>query len=103
MCSEHFCDSLDAELLRQKARDEYVGDTVLRQLQGADLIVLNRIDLVIDEVLQTVVAWLHELVPGVRIVKAKLGRGFPRKPRLLPAHLGPPGRRELEGAGDRGR
>jgi G3E family GTPase len=63
----------DAELVRQKAGDKYVGGTVLRQLQGADLIILNKIDLVTDEVLETVVAWLRELVPGARIIRARHG------------------------------
>jgi G3E family GTPase len=83
----------DAELVRQKASDKYVGDTVVRQLQGADLIVLNKIDLVTDEVLQSVVAWLRKLVPGARIIKATQGKvelalllghegfgGYPAKP-----------------------
>ena len=64
----------DAELVRQKARDKYVGDTVVRQLQGADLVVLNKIDLVTNDALQSVVTWLRELVPGVRIIKARQGQ-----------------------------
>jgi G3E family GTPase len=75
----------DAELVRQKAGDKYVGNTVVRQLQGADLIVLNKIDLVSNEVLQSVVVWLCELVPGARVTKAKHGK-VPLK--LLLGHEG---------------
>jgi G3E family GTPase len=60
----------DAELVRQKARDKYVVDTVSRQLQGADVIILNRTDLVTPETLKDVRAWLQGLVPDVHIVEA---------------------------------
>ncbi len=63
----------DAELVRQKARDKYVGETVVRQLQGADLIVLNKTDLVDGETRWEVRAWLQDIVPDVRIVEAVHG------------------------------
>ena len=34
----------DAEQIREKAANKYVGDAVIRQLQGADLLVLNKVD-----------------------------------------------------------
>ncbi len=64
----------DAELVRQKARDKYVGETVVHQLQGADVIILNKIDLVTDETRDTVRDWLGEQVPNVRIIEAEQGR-----------------------------
>ena len=36
----------DAETVGARARDRYMGDTILRQLADADLIVLNKTDLV---------------------------------------------------------
>ena len=38
----------DADQVRARAADKRVGDTVLRQLQAADLIVLNKVDLADD-------------------------------------------------------
>ena len=35
----------DAETLHERSRDRYMGDTVTRQLQCADLVILNRCDL----------------------------------------------------------
>ena len=36
----------DAEQIREKSENKYVGETVVRQLRGADLLVLNKVDLV---------------------------------------------------------
>jgi G3E family GTPase len=63
----------DAETVQTKSVDKYVGDTVKRQLQGADLILLNKIDLVDAEALKDVRTWLHGLVPDARVVEAAHG------------------------------
>jgi len=49
---------VDAEQIRAQALDKYVGDTVLRQLAQADLLLLNKIDLASD--LPAVRHWLSE-------------------------------------------
>ncbi|MEJ2087006.1 MAG: GTP-binding protein [Gammaproteobacteria bacterium] len=58
----------DAESVRAKARDRYVADTVLRQLRGADLIVLNKTDLVSRERTDSIIDWLSNVAPGVPVV-----------------------------------
>lgn len=63
----------DAETVRRKARDRYVGKTVARQLQGADVIVLNKVDLVTDETRKAARAWLGELVPDAHIIESRHG------------------------------
>ncbi len=63
----------DAETVQAKSVDKYVGHTVVRQLQGADLILLNKIDLVDANVLRDLRAWLKELVPDARILEAAHG------------------------------
>lgn len=50
----------DIETIRTKAKDKYVGDLVVNQLRGADLLVLNKIDLVEASVVDDVIAWLAE-------------------------------------------
>jgi G3E family GTPase len=65
---------VDAEQIGEKATNKYVGDTVIRQLQGADLLVLNKVDLVTQEQLQSVRDWLTTLVPRARIVEAVDGQ-----------------------------
>ncbi len=46
----------DAETVQAQADDAYLGDTILRQLTAADLIVLNRCDLVDDAARERTIA-----------------------------------------------
>lgn len=64
---------VDAETIRRKARDEYVGDTVLRQLGSGDIIIMNKIDLVSDEDAVATEQWLRERCPDAVIVGATDG------------------------------
>ncbi len=59
----------DAETVRERSTDKYVGDSVLRQLKCADLIVLNKTDLVTPDQLADLRAWL-----GGRVLEASFGR-----------------------------
>jgi G3E family GTPase len=64
----------DAETVRAKARDKYVDKTVLRQLRGADLIVLNKTDLVTAEAVDDLRRWLEQISPGVPVVSSRYGQ-----------------------------
>jgi G3E family GTPase len=64
----------DAETVRAKAHDKYVGRTVERQLQGADLILLNKVDLVSPQRVKDVQVWLKEVVGDARVVEVSYGR-----------------------------
>lgn len=55
----------DAGNVRQQARDKYVGDTVVRQLRSADLLVVSKSDQVTPQDLDAVSRWLAELAPGI--------------------------------------
>lgn len=57
----------DAETVRGRAGDRYLGSTVRRQLAEADLILLNKCDLAGDAA--AVEAWLGETTPGARVVR----------------------------------
>ena len=59
----------DAEAVRRRAADRYVGSTVRQQLAQADLILLNKCDLAADP--GAVEAWLGEAAPAARIVRAE--------------------------------
>ena len=50
----------DTSTLRNQAIDRYIGDTIERQLEAADLLILNKVDLVDDETLQAVAAFTDE-------------------------------------------
>jgi G3E family GTPase len=60
---------VDAERIRTQAENKYVGDTVLRQFGQADLIVLNKTDLVSAAALAGLREWLTGLAPGVKIIE----------------------------------
>ncbi len=57
---------VDASALRAQLTDRYVGDTARRQLAGADLIVLNKLDLIDDPA-----PVLAELPSGRPILRAR--------------------------------
>ena len=59
----------DAEAVRRRAVDRYIGSTVRQQLAQADLILLNKCDLAADP--DAVEVWLGEAAPAARIVRAE--------------------------------
>ncbi len=60
----------DAETIRARADDKYVGDLVRQQLAAADVIVLSKTDLVDARVRQQVFAWIGSEVLGARVVES---------------------------------
>ncbi|MEM7405211.1 MAG: CobW family GTP-binding protein [Pseudomonadota bacterium] len=60
----------DAETIRTRASDRYLADTIRRQLTDADLILLNKMDLVGSAALQELRDWLGAEVPHARVVAA---------------------------------
>jgi G3E family GTPase len=96
----------DAETIRARADDPWVGDTVRQQLADADLLVLNKTDLVAPEALDALHAWLADAAPrAVRldtvdadvppdaVIGAVHGTGpdgAPPSPTRAPTRLAPP-------------
>ena len=63
----------DAETVEENARSKYMSDTVLRQLSDANIIVLNKTDLVTTTALEFTLAWLKAQNPDVSVIKAQQG------------------------------
>lgn len=61
---------VDAETVRARADDRHVGDMVRQQLAEADLLVLNKVDLVAGDALPALRAWLRRTAPRAPIVEA---------------------------------
>lgn len=61
---------VDVETVRTMADDAYLGDTIMRQLAAADLLVANRCDLVDEASREATLAWLGAESPSARIVPA---------------------------------
>ena len=58
----------DAETVRERGEDKYLADTVIRQLQEADFVALNKIDVVSGETLQATTAWIHQVAPQAEVL-----------------------------------
>lgn len=62
----------DAQTLGERAADRYVGDTVRQQLRDADLLVLNKTDLVEGTEAAALRDWLAtQGAPGTRVLEAQ--------------------------------
>jgi G3E family GTPase len=61
----------DAEQLPDQAANRYAGRSVLAQLRQADLIVLNKIDLVPEQHLRKTRALISEHAPGTPVVETR--------------------------------
>jgi len=59
----------DAETVQQIANDKYMRDTVERQLADADLVLINKIDLVSEQHLENLHDWLSVHAPDARVVE----------------------------------
>jgi G3E family GTPase len=64
----------DAEFIQKRAADKYIGRQVIQQLKSADLLLLNKVDLVTDENRTQVKNWLHDLVSDIRILEVSQGK-----------------------------
>ncbi|MBC8242356.1 MAG: GTP-binding protein [Alphaproteobacteria bacterium] len=63
----------DGESVRARAEDKFVGATVRRQMAAADLLVLNKLDLLPTSRRATVRQWLQGQAPNGRIATACFG------------------------------
>lgn len=64
---------LDAETVRRRERHPVVGRTIRRQLAAADVLVLNKTDLVSAGQLAELTDWLAGSAPGVPVLPARDG------------------------------
>ncbi|MOA07309.1 putative metal chaperone YciC [compost metagenome] len=64
---------VDAEAVQRLARDRYVGDTVRAQLRAADLLLVNKTDLVTPLALTQLRSWLGSRAPGVPLLESRMG------------------------------
>jgi G3E family GTPase len=70
---------VDAETVRAHSNDRYVGDTVRRQIVAADLLILNKTDLIASTELASLRTWLTSLgdvgIPMINAVQGQVALG----------------------------
>lgn len=64
---------VDAEAVQRLAVDRYVGETVQSQLRAADLLLVNKTDLVTPAALAGLRLWLGAQAPGVPLLESRMG------------------------------
>ena len=64
----------DAETVRAKSRDQFVGELVTRQLRRADIVMATKCDLVTEADLAIVMGWLAETTPDAPILTRRTGQ-----------------------------
>ena len=62
---------VDTETIRENANDKYMGDTILAQITQADILLLNKCDLVDPQYISENANWLTRQNPKARLVKTK--------------------------------
>ena len=51
----------DVETIQDKAKDQFVGELIIRQLRGADLVLVTKSDLVSEDTLNSVICWAADV------------------------------------------
>ncbi len=64
---------VDGDSVQARAKDKFVGTTVRRQLNTADLLVLNKVDLLSPDRQNAVRQWLGDEAPEARLVSTSFG------------------------------
>jgi len=67
----------DAETVRQRAGDKYLSDTILRQLADANIVLLNKCDLISAAQKDMLREWLAERAGGAPIVETSNSKVMP--------------------------
>ena len=68
---------VDLETIRARAKDRFVGDLVVRQVESADLIVANKSDRVDASTRRSATQWLARRAPRAAQVETRHGRVAP--------------------------
>lgn len=61
----------DAETVRERASDKYMSDTILRQLQDANIVLLNKVDLIDEDAKAALADWLQAKSGSASIIETQ--------------------------------
>ena len=65
---------VDAETVLKQASDDYIGDTITRQLSDAEIVVINKRDLISDSAAQRLTDRLAALAPRAAQIETDFGK-----------------------------
>lgn len=68
---------VDSETVRRNARDDYIGDTITRQLTDAEIVIANKADLLDTTEREALTAWLASVAPRAIVIWATRGAVAP--------------------------
>lgn len=91
----------DAGAIQQQAANGYVGETVRHQLQQADLLVLNKLDLLPSPPSPSLGPWVAQQAPQAFVLEATRGQVSPELLFDMPIPRGDFARRHEAGAAER--
>lgn len=77
-CVEGIVVLVDCETVQMRASDKYIGDTILRQLSDADILLMNKADLVDDEVRHSTRTWLGKVTNGCQVIETRQAQVDPQ-------------------------
>lgn len=63
----------DAETVQRNANDDYIGDTITRQLADAEIVILNKTDLISSSDLTALETWVTRTAPRAITINATRG------------------------------
>ena len=61
----------DAETVQERANDKFMGDTITRQLDDADIVLLNKTDLVSEDQKTETLSWLEKQAASSAVVETR--------------------------------
>ena len=65
---------VDAETVLKQAKDDYIGDTITRQLADAEIVVINKRDLISESAAQRLTEQLSALAPHAAQIETDFGK-----------------------------
>lgn len=65
---------VDGDSVQGRSTDKFVGTTVMQQLAAAELLILNKVDLLSDQQRDDTRQWLEQNAPQARIIETSKGR-----------------------------
>lgn len=87
----------DAETIHERSKDKYMSDTILRQLEDADIVLFNKVDLISRENRKMTLNWLNEIAYKTPVIETNrsvvppvvLLRDFDRQTKKINTALAP--------------